>query len=175
MAIPKSRLATKRDSYVHNINIYKRRRDELRKKYGFIKGEKKKTEYGVKCKNLTVRISRWNFLVKRINKKISDVLELIEFVKEFTGVDLTKEKPETFTWATQKELPPVLLARCLYFKYGVERKLSQYALIDYIGSKSHTMPYEYRTAFTKSFRTNKAHKQIWQNFKKQYEVSKTNS
>ncbi len=172
MAIEKSRLAKKRDAYVHNINIYKRRREELRKRYGYIRGQKNNGEYNAKVKNLTKKIWQWGLYIRRINKQIESIVHLIDFINEYADVDLRNERPpKPFMWRNESEISGVILGYSLYYKYGVEKRLPIYGLRDYVGSKASHEPYRYRMGFTKSFKKNKTNKQTWENFKQQYEQS----
>jgi hypothetical protein len=141
-----------RKQYITKIFEYRRRREIYRANY---KGEVPlyKTERYIL---LTNRISQWTKEIKRIEIRKRKIQTIVNAVNDYFLVDIRSR-------STNKD---VVLARMIYFKYGLENRICGTHLLRHIGRKHHDVARHNRNRLNKSFVTNPENKQEYQNFKK---------
>lgn len=158
-------LSLKRKRYYTMIWLYKKRRQELRARYGITvlhNGHRRlPDEYKEKAKRLNKKIGSWNREIRKIDTITGKVNKLKKAVMDFTGEDIHNQVglkvPET-----------VKMAKFIYYKFGLENGIMGILLSNEIGSHAR-QPSIYRTRFTRSFKTIPENKQKWLDFKDFYE------
>lgn len=141
-----------RKEYITKIWTYRERRKKYIDNYEGAIPVSKTMQY----KNLTKRISQWTKEIKRLdvrNEKISNIEKAIRY---YFDVDIK-------SYSTKKE---VVLARKIYFKYGLEEGIRGTHLSRFIGRVSTETARHNRTTLTESFKTIPENKEAFYNFKK---------
>jgi hypothetical protein len=147
------------------IWIYNKRRTELRERFGITVVHNGHTklpdEYKKQSAKLNKKIGAWNREIRKIDMKTKKIIKLKRSVEMFTGEDIDNQVgyrvPES-----------VKLAKCIYYKFGLENGLLGTLLSECIGSQVQ-QPRKYRKMFTKSFTTTPKNKEVWLRFKAFYD------
>ena len=128
------------------LATYIGRREETHKKYTDI------------ISNQSKKIKAYRKTLKRIEAKEQRVDDLGKKVYEFTDCKF---------WEYQIPGPKnVQLAKALFYKAGLESKMTPTDLVRYCGNINNTIPYRTRENFTKSFTIKPENLSLWQKFKK---------
>lgn len=164
----KSILSKRRKKLYEMIWIYKKRRTELREKFGVTvihNGHKKlPDEYKKHSSVLNKKIGIWNREIRKIDMKTKNIMKLKKAVEIFTGQNISNQIGHNVSES-------VKIAKCIYYKFGLENGLLGTLLSECIGSQPQ-QPRKYRKRFTQSFTTNPKNKEIWLQFKAFYERNK---
>lgn len=143
--------------YQQMLCNYLKRRNALRKRYGFKRNVTHSEEYNMKSKYLTYRIGAIRRILRRRADEQIRLGYLDELVEEFTD--------EKVKGRVEKGSKSSSLAKKLFFKAAIELGFEGPAIIDYTGHINPDWPSKVRLDFTRSFKTNRYHMVMWHRFK----------
>jgi hypothetical protein len=153
------------DTYQKRKVDYEKRRIAIISKYGKVRYNKMITNATNKIEKI---INRMNTITLTRNKLIA----LDNAIAMFTGTSVRSTNTNSSPYRDAK----LLVAKSIFYKYGLENGMTAIILQDHIGSiKAQGQAAKYRREFTKSFETNSENKQLWLNFKKYYEEYLSNT
>jgi len=143
------------------ILTYGQRRDAVRKELKKVYAQKRKLRYKIpaslmikhktlqaRLRNYTKRLRTYYRAIRRIEEKQQKVLDIVTAVQNFTGQSVRFDQ----------------LSRGIFCKYAIEQGLNGPALAGYL-KVSKYYPSIIRRQFTRSFKINKQHYEIWQRFR----------
>ena len=130
---------------ISHIWEYKKRRDVLIKKYGYRTG---------KTRVITDKIRTWQRQIRIIDKRNKKISLLIKSINDYFDVDITER------YGDSKKI----LARRVYFKYGMEHGIMGKFLSESIGFPSRAACRS-RKQYSKTFKTNPSNKEAYHKFK----------
>lgn len=143
---------TERDKLYHHILNYKKRIEEKKKKYG---------RWYPGARRMNSKITTWKQHIKRIERRDLEMRKLDNYLKEFLGFSVK----DTCEKNSLKQPHELRLARKIFYKYGLENGLRGNWLARYVGAKDKATPSRGRLEFTRSFKTNRGNKEMWERFK----------
>ena len=138
-----------RKEYYTMIYVYKKRREEAKKKY-----EIQRNIY----RNCTKKIGQWQNEIKRIDTRKRKIKGIIKSINEYFDVDISSRKMDKAH----------TLARNVYYKLAVESRLQGKLVSNSIG-RSNWCASVCRLKFQKTFPTKPENREAFHNFKKYYE------
>lgn len=151
---------TRKNRYQAHIHEYKKRRAKLREQYpNWSKGN---TLYAMKVARINRKIKNWTNRINRLELKEKGIWHINNMICSFLGLKtlrLTSAQGEP-----KKELKTTAKGRKLLCAYAIDNRLGGVALSSFLGCDN-TSTYAARTKFKKSFKTNKANYELWQQFK----------
>jgi hypothetical protein len=155
MPVSKRSIINERAKAAKKADTYKKRTQNYRK---LVRATKSKTEY------LDKKIKKLDIIIAKIRT-------LGNFIAIFTGHNVKDSGKIRAIRGTIKKnkYEGLLLAKALFYKYGLEHKIPPKDLLEYVGARVRKQPANYRTNFTRSFKTNTDNVDIWLTFKQQYE------
>jgi hypothetical protein len=140
------------------IFTYKQRRDEVRKQYGVVNGIKAPNGYKARVKRLNNKIANWRKVIAEIDKRNNKVMAIANHISYF----MAKQVKNSAT-STDKTM---ILARCIFCKYGLENGIPATYLSDYIGYSRGDTVARMRLKFNEHLRLNKQpYRDIWNRWK----------
>ena len=134
-----------RKQYQTMIWTYEKRRAELIEKYGYRTG---------RTIQISNKIRNWRRQIRIMDGKSKAISDLIKKVNQYFDVDISDR------YGGAKKI----LARKIYFKYGMENKIDGNLLSESIGFPKRAASRS-RREFTKSFKTNPCNKEEYHKFK----------
>ncbi len=139
-----------RKQLITQVWIYRKRRDEIKKRY-------KHGERGAIVGGLTIKIKTWLCQIRRIDARNKKLSHIINSVNTYFNVDISSR-------CMNKKHQ---LARNVYYKYSVEQRLglSGRLLAEQIGRKDPHLVTTARREFTRTFKTNLTNRNAYHNFK----------
>lgn len=106
--------------------------------------------------------------MEKLDIIIAKIRSLGNFTAMFTGYNVKNRVERANRGAIKSyEYKGLLLAKVLFYKYGLEHKIPRNDLREYIGIKRVHQPTDYRREFTKSFKSHPENKETWMRFKTQ--------
>lgn len=149
--------------YVAAIHVYEKRREKLRKKYGVTRRTSKNPNlaiYGEQVFRINRKLDGWRNAVRRIDRVNNRLSEINSLLKKFMGISV---KNVGFPRALYYKRPEIVIAKRIFFKYCLENGLPARYIALYTNSTSPT-PARVRIYFTRSFKTNLYHREIYHEF-----------
>lgn len=144
-----------------NIWTYEKRREKLRIKYGITRQNINSTEghpeYSKAVEKINDKIRSWNRRIRVIDELSNKIVALGNAVALFTGYNVKDS-------GNARGNERLILAKSLFYKYGLEHKISGKHLREYVGAKHIKQPADYRRNFTRLFSTATAAKNRWTAF-----------
>lgn len=110
---------------------------------------------------LTKRISQWTKEIKRIENRKRKIQKIVSAINEYFLVDIKSR-------STNKD---VVLARMIYFKYGLENRICGTHLLRHIGRRHPDVARYNRTKLNRSFVDNPENKDAYLRFKRNFEIN----
>jgi len=142
---------SRKNRYQQKIWVYEKRRDEIRKEYGFRNHPKMAT-----VRNITKKICSWRREIKRIEVKMNALKKNDDLIKSFMDISVRDIK----VWQNEEGK----IARNIFYKYSIEHGISSPYISEYIGLKNNSRASIQRLNFTRSFKKHKANKEIYKRF-----------
>lgn len=149
-----------RANYVTMVWQYKNRREALRQQYPLSKTfpTKRPEEYKRKAWRLDRKIKIWQKQIRNMDVVQNKIIALGNAIAYFTGCNV---KSSGGTQGVKR----MLLARSLFFKWGLENGIEGTSLMKYTGDTSVNTAARLRYSFTQSFGEGKENKDTWERFK----------
>lgn len=137
-----------RKQLISQIWIYRKRKKDIRGKYGF-----RNPAYVPMMKNMQRKIDAWCKEIKRIDRRNSKIITLHKKIDRFFNCKLT----ESHFASTQCRV---------FFKYGIEElNVEGTKLSRYLKCKNKATGARERLLFTRTFQKNTANKEAYHKFK----------
>lgn len=141
-----------KNEYQKSIWKYHLRRESYKAKYG-----KTSETYLKLSRSIQLKLDTWKKAIKRIEIRDNLIKEIDDNITEFIG-----KSPYKSIHSTDQL---TIVAKNIFFKYGIENGISGVYLADYAGLKYRIDASRYRLQFTRSFKTNKYNLEMWHRFK----------
>lgn len=152
--------------YAHLWN-YKKRREEVRKKYGVVNGNAAPEEYKNRVVNLNRKIRLWSKTLKVIDKRNNQLMAVANCLSYFSGINVKD--------SIKEDTPRHRLARNLFYKYCLENEIPATCVAEYVGATRGDTVARARLTFTGTIQKDEEKWQTWQNFKRYMQEQIENS
>lgn len=148
--------AKDRADLYHKIYIYKQRREELRKVYGWKNGVRVEDNYKHAAFNINEKIKHWEKMIDVIDRNNIKLVAISNAIIYFFGIDVKK--------AVLNMSPRYKQAKNVFYKYCLENGISATLVAEYVGASRGDVVARARLKFTKSFEKTPKNKEIYMNF-----------
>lgn len=171
-------LVKKRKQYTTMIVIYKKRRENLRLRFGVTPDLWRKgplpSRYLKRVFRLHKQIHRFKCRIKRLDAMWDKIFRLERTVAAFTGENI-KDQNNLYVRKSSMSAKyrSIRTAKYLYYKFGLENGIPAKPLREYIGVPDTitAQPTRYRKSFTNLINKSPEKRELWDKFKVFYEQS----
>lgn len=132
---------------------YKRRRGELREKYGVKNGLGAPQIYKEKVYNINLKIRGWQKMIEDIEKRDNQLIAIANHLCYFLGINIKN----SINYTDKKHR----LARNIYYKYCLENNISATLVAEYVGASRGDIAARGRLSFNKSFEKHPENRDVY--------------